>query len=502
MTYVGEVVGGTLDAVIIREAGPDILEAGNLLVWDGRDHGIILQVFGLEHGSQADARTREMMAGMDLGGGAATELYEPGFSDYVLARARPVVMLKGGRPLKPKRMPPVFGKVRRVAAPDLAFLPGPGPGRFLVGHVRSGSSVVEGADLHMDAASVLSHHVLVPATTGRGKSNLVKCMMYGLIGSGAVGALVLDAHGEYYRSLMPHPRAAGGLVCYTSAGNAPPGTLQLLVSVRSVAPHNLSGVVELSEAQERMAWDLWDGHGKEWIPCLLDAGRDSGLPDHQRITRMVLRQKITVSLGLKDGRTFTTREGVRDTIRDIAGHVEAGRIVVVDTSGLGSSVEMMVGSMAASKILWQYRRAADNGSLGSRPVAAVVVEEAPRLLGSGGLGQSNPFATIAKEGRKFKVGICAITQVSSTIQREIMTNLNTKIIFGNEMQAEREALVGSAAQDLSNDRGTIGSLDVGEAIVTSTLVPFAVPIQVPPFEEVAKVRDGGMAGGRARIKVY
>ena len=504
MMDVGEVVGGTLDAVIIREAGPESLEAGDLLVWDGKDHSIILQVFGLEHGSQADARTREMMAGMDLdGSGAATEIYEPGFSEYVLARTRPVVVLRGGRPLKPKKMPPVFGKVRRVAASDLAFLPGPGPDRFLVGRVRSGGSVVEGAELHMDAAEVFSHHVLVPATTGRGKSNLVKCMMYGLIGSGAVGALVLDAHGEYYRSLARHPRAGRGLVCYSGSRSAPPGTRRLAVGVRSVTPHNLRGVVGLSEAQERMAWDMWDDHGKEWIIHLLDAGRDPGLPDHQRVTRRVLRQKVTVSLGLKGGRTFTMEEGVRDTIRDIANHVEAGRIVVVDTSKLGSSVEMMVGSMAASRILRQYRRAADDDVLDSRPVAAVVVEEAPRLLGNGGLGQSNPFAEIAREGRKFKVGICAVTQVSSVIQREVMTNLNTKIIFGNEMQAEREALVGSAAQDLSSDRNTIGSLDVGEAIVTSTLVPFAVPIRVPPFEEVAKSIDGGAAGRRGvRIKVY
>ena len=44
------------------------------------------------------------------------------------------------------------------------------------------------------------------------------------------------------------------------------------------------------------------------------------------------------------------------------------------------------------------------------PVVAIVLEEAQRVLSSGSDRESNVFPRIAREGRKFKVGITAITQ--------------------------------------------------------------------------------------------
>ncbi len=93
--------------------------------------------------------------------------------------------------------------------------------------------------------------------------------------------------------------------------------------------------------------------------------------------------------------------------------------------------------------------------------------------------------------------MCAITQLASVIPREIMANLGTKIILGNEMRAERDHIVGSAAQDLSGDHGTIASLDAGEEIVSSVFVPFAIPIKAPLFEDLAA--RGAPAGGRIRV---
>ena len=493
---VGHIVGGTLGSVVIRQEHSERVEVGDLLVWDGDKHSILMQVFGMEHGSQLNQRAREAIAGIHQDRSEdATSFYEPDFSDYILAHAKPLAVVEGGKPFKPKEMPPVFGVVRRVTTADLSFLPTAGADRFFVGDIRSGSKVIEGAGFYMSAADVFSHHVLVPATTGRGKSNLLKCMMYGLIGTQTVGALVIDAHGEYSKALASHPKARNGLVCYTDSKNPPPGARPLIISASSVTPHHLRGVVELTEAQDRMAWDLWNNNQKEWITELLDIDKDSELPEQQKITRIVLRQKVRTALGLKSGKTFTIEDVGINTVSDIANHVAEGRIVVLDTSRLGANVEMMVGSMAASRIIWQYKTASDNNTLDQLPVATVVIEEAPRVLGEGGVTGGNPFAEIAKEGRKFKVGVCAITQLSSVIPRDIMANLNTKIIFGNEMKAERDALVGSAAQDLSNDHQTIGSLNRGEAIISSTFVPFAVPIKVPLFEDL--VRKNG-----TKIKVY
>ena len=128
-----------------------------------------------------------------------------------------------------------------------------------------------------------------------------------------------------------------------------------------------------------------------------------------------------------------------------------------------------------------------NGILHNKPVISIVLEEAPRVLGKEVLEAGpNIFSTIAREGRKFKVGICAITQLPSLIPREILANMNTKIILGIEMKPERQAIIESASQDLSNDDRTIASLDIGEALITSNFARFVTPINIPNFDDVVK----------------
>lgn len=105
------------------------------------------------------------------------------------------------------------------------------------------------------------------------------------------------------------------------------------------------------------------------------------------------------------------------------------------------------------------------------------------VLESGG---GNIYGTIAREGRKFKIGLIAITQLSSVIPRPILANMNTKIILGNEMSLERSAIIDSASQDLSDDNRIIASLDKGEAIVSSVFTKFAVPIYTPEFNKFTK----------------
>ena len=117
----------------------------------------------------------------------------------------------------------------------------------------------------------------------------------------------------------------------------------------------------------------------------------------------------------------------------------------------------------------------------------MILEEAPRVLGQDALEKGpNIFSRIAREGRKFKVGLTAITQLPSVIPRQILANIGTKIILGIEMAPERKAIIESAAQDLSRDDRAIASLDIGEAIVTSTFLKFAIPVKVPLFEELVK----------------
>ena len=154
---------------------------------------------------------------------------------------------------------------------------------------------------------------------------------------------------------------------------------------------------------------------------------------------------------------------------------------------LGKDFFFLVDQLA-TKLFEKYKFYKARGELPQKPVVSVIIEEAPRVIGEDVIESrsDNIYSIIAKEGRKFKIGLTAITQLSSVIPKTILANMNTKIILGNEMKHERQAIIESASQDLSDDDRNIASLDKGEAIISSIFVPFAIPIKIPLFDELSE----------------
>ena len=195
----------------------------------------------------------------------------------------------------------------------------------------------------------------------------------------------------------------------------------------------------------------------------------------------VLRLDVDDEKNISCHGVFDTTAG-QSTIPDITNALEKAKTVIIDTSSFHGNVEILIGSMIANMILERHKMY-ELQEMRTKPVVSIVLEEAPRVLGKDVLERGqNVFSTIAREGRKFNVGLIAITQLPSLIPREVLANLNTKVIFGIELRPERQAIIESAAQDLSSDERMIASLDKGESIVTSNFLSFAMPIKVI-FEE-------------------
>ena len=523
-SVVGQVVGGSFGDIVIRQKTGINLEIGDLMVSEEDGSFLILQVFALEYGSQIQDSMQEMMSGVNLEKGVVdVDFYEPDFVNYVLARIKPLArVFKGDYSVSiPKSLPSFFNRLRLISKDDLKFLQKE-QGSIFVGYIRSGSKVIKDVEVWLPAEDVFSHHVLIPATTGRGKSNLVKTILWHVLDTNRVGALVLDAHDEYYGrvgvGLKDHGKSKENLAYYTPS-EPPVGADRLIVNLQSIRPDHFEGIVDFSDPQFQAIRMAYRESKKNWIknlmlPSAVDMGME-GVSQFRgevaKATIMVVQRKLRLLLSLEtdeDG-TIHSRHEVFDsatkglaTVDDIVKDIEAGKVVVLDTSRLGNEAELLVGNIVASRLLQRYRDAKARGVIDKKPVVTIVIEEAPRVIGIDVLTRQNDniYSTIAKEGRKFKVGLTAITQLSSVIPKTILANMNTKIILGNEMRQEREAIIASASQDLSEDDKNIASLDKGEAIITSIFVPFAMPIKIPLFEDI--VKDQGIAQSDGRTRVF
>lgn len=144
------------------------------------------------------------------------------------------------------------------------------------------------------------------------------------------------------------------------------GHIRPAVNVRSITPRRFGGLAEFREPQERTMRGLWGACGKERVVRLFGEAGGEDVPEIQKMTRTVLRQKARAAPGIGTGGTFEDGDGGEGTISDMARHVSEGRAVVLDASGLGSSVGIMAASMAAPRLLWSYQTASDRVGLDGR----------------------------------------------------------------------------------------------------------------------------------------
>ncbi len=488
MQVVGQVISGNYGKILIRQKSGESLELGELLVAENPEGKIIMQVFDLVYGSQISQQNLELVSGMKIEESSDLEIMDENLRNYTLAMLKPLIVV-GSEARTCKTLPKFFSRVRRLHKDDLSFITKPKNPLF-AGSVRSGSKDL-GIKAFLDGEKAFSHHILLAAQTGKGKSNLTSCMLYSMMDQDYCGILVLDPHDEYYgrdKTGLKDHRNRDKVVYYTT--NPFPGSRSLKINLRHIRPGHFQGVINWSDAQLEALYAYYKNYKDEWIAAILQEREVHGF---QEGTLAVLKRRMIAVLDLQINNGEISGNGIFDsesgnsTIKDITASLESGKIVIIDTSSLSGEVEILVGSLAATEVFRKYQRYKTTGELGGKPVISIVLEEAPRVLGKDVLERGpNIFSTIAREGRKFRVGLTAITQLPSLIPRAILANMSTKIIMGIEMAAERQAIIESAAQDLSEDSRNIAALEKGEAIITSNFSRFAMPVKIPLFEEMAK----------------
>jgi len=486
----GQVLSGDFSRILMRVKAEVEVELGELVVIDQGNEKFILQVYDLLYGSQISQQNLEMVSGLNLEEGNF-EIMDESLRNYQLALLKPVLNV-GSSSKTCKKLPSFFAKVREINKEDLSFITTPLT-PFFLGKLRSGSKLMD-FDIFLPGKEVFSHHVLIPASTGKGKSNLMSTILWDVAGKEYVGMLVLDPHDEYYGrtglGLKDHPDQ--NKVAYYTPSNPPPGARTLKINLSKIKPEHFYGAVPLTPPQRDCFHAYHKMFGEEWIKAVVEERRIEGVKFHEDTIAVVKRKLISLlGLELHQGQLYC--QGIFDavagenTIAGICQDLEQARTVIIDTSLFSGALEILVGSMITTEIFERYKYYKKEGLLPDKPVISIVLEEAPRVLGKNVLEQgSNIFESIAREGRKFNVGLIAITQLPSEIPKNILANMNTKIILGIEMNSERQAVIESSPQDLSQDNRNIASLDKGEAIVTSTFTRFAVPVKIPLFEEFVK----------------
>lgn len=141
-------------------------------------------------------------------------------------------------------------------------------------------------------------------------------------------------------------------------------------------------------------------------------------------------------------------------------------ITVLDVSGIPPEV---VGTVVGTMLRIVYDAlfwAMDLGVGGREQPLLVVIDEAHRFLPENGDGPTNRVVSrIAKEGRKYGVGLMVVTQRPSDVDSAVLSQCGTMIALRVTNQRDRGAVAAMIPDDLGDLSELLPALRTGEALV-------------------------------------
>lgn len=152
---------------------------------------------------------------------------------------------------------------------------------------------------------------------------------------------------------------------------------------------------------------------------------------------------------------------------------------IIDLSGIPSQITQSISGALLKSIYDALFWGQSTGVGGKSQPLLIVLEEAHSYLKAGEDSSSSRIVqTIAKEGRKYGVGLLLVTQRPSELDETVLSQCGTMIALRMNNSKDRSHISGSMQDDLQSMVDVLSSLRTGEAIVTGEAVKIPSRIKI------------------------
>jgi DNA helicase HerA-like ATPase len=195
-----------------------------------------------------------------------------------------------------------------------------------------------------------------------------------------------------------------------------------------------------------------------------------------------------------------------DLARDWVGHDRP--VTIFDVSGLPSEIlSTVVGTML--RIVYDTLFWAQDLPVGGRQQPLlVVIDEAHRFLPEGGNTPAHrTVSTIAKEGRKYGVGLMLVTQRPSEIDSTVLSQCGSMIALRVTNSADRARVASALPDDLGGLADLLPSLRTGEGLFLGEAMAIPSRVRVrkahqKPIGDDPKLPEAWQMPDRPSSKLY
>ncbi len=323
----------------------------------------------------------------------------------------------------------------------------------------------------LNMSRLLQKHVAILAMSGAGKSWTVSCLLEELLDRkkehGRVAVVVFDVHGEYTN--FAEPVIDEKYSDYSSrtrlirARDLRIGVPKVSLGMFGSLMPNMSPAQrrELGKAIQSLQTKMKDGLGPYDLQDI--KGELLSEMGNKDAKDSVIQALIGWLHGLEDLQLFGKADN--PSLLDL---VQPGIVTVVDLSDIiHQNKKQVIVSYLSHRVFYERR----NKKI---PPTTIVLEEAhnfiPNQINKEGSISKSIMRTIAREGRKFGVSLCLISQRPIQLDTTTLSQCNTQLLLRITNPYDIKH-IGESAEGLSSESlGMLTSLKVGEGLLIGEAV--------------------------------
>jgi DNA helicase HerA-like ATPase len=383
-------------------------------------------------------------------------------------------------------------------------------------YARPASDNVRIGSIHQDRSlpafvttdQLVGKHFAVLGTSGAGKSCTVALLLRAILDQHPNGHIVLlDPHNEYSTAFDERAEVVSPqnmempywLLNFEE-------TVELLIGRGGMAHEVEVGILKGAVLDAKRAYA---GDGRDTSYITVDTpvpyrmtnivqylGKQMGRLDKPETSAPYMRIKDRIETLMADSRfgfmfsgVFISDNMARILSRLLRIPVAGKPITIVDLSGVPSEIVEVVVAML-SRVIFDFALWSDRAR--SVPVL-LVCEEAHRYVPRGEAAfpsARQALARIAKEGRKYGVALCLITQRPSELSPEVLSQCNTLFALRMGNQPDQEYVAKALPDSAIGLINSLPALRTQEAIVVGEGVNVPVRVTMDDLDEAHRPRSG------------
>lgn len=340
---------------------------------------------------------------------------------------------------------------------------------FGEGHISIGNLISNPAvEVRVDLNKMITRHLAILAITGAGKSNTVSVIVEGILNLKGM-PIIFDMHSEYVDA-----KFTGGVKRIDPSLNPlylSRREFQVLLDVGKDA-HVQARYLRKAyfEAQKKIR----DGEKRDFIYHVLDSLRE--IQDTEENSTSGEKSALIGIINKVEDFNHKFRGLVNSSTNNIVDTLKQGSANVIDLGQVDEDYADVIVSHVLRKLL-------NKRKINEVPPAFCIVEEAHLLAPMYTSTLSKHWINrIAREGRKFGLGLCLVSQRPKNLDPNSLSQANNAIVM-RLIEPSDQRHVQKTSERLSDDLlAQLPSLNIGEAVVLGLMTKIPALVKIRKME--------------------